>query len=89
MVPKTVRKTLASVPAPFSSPVITMSSYVTGTSLRALLAKLSMNFVHSKVWKSSRLDERGIIVLQKKMYLNYRDSKRWGRDEDKKLLKRE
>lgn len=69
-------KTLASVPAPFSSPVIMMISYLTGTRLRALLAKLSTVFVHSKVRNSSLFGERGIRALQRKMYLG-RERRKW------------
>lgn len=67
--PWMVMKTLASVPAPFSSPVMTMISYLTGTRLRALLAKLSMDFVHSNVRNSSLFGDKGIRALQLKMYL--------------------
>ncbi|TNN59105.1 hypothetical protein EYF80_030639 [Liparis tanakae] len=47
LAPKMLMKTLASVPAPFTSPVMTMISYLTGTRPRTLLAKLSTVLKHS------------------------------------------
>lgn len=78
--PKMVMKTLASVPAPFSSPVITMASYFTGTRLWALLVKLSMNLLHSNVWNSSRFEERGMAASHRKIYLSENGQDRDGKE---------